>query len=121
MNDLIYVIAFTMGMLMPEGPPEDIMVQWRKGGVNNGIYSSRMACEQSLEYYGEEHIINLFLDEMNHNTAAIPFPKMMPRCVKYNRLTGIYPDYPEFDIPMNKPNDGQGASYDLGREIFRPS
>ena len=42
----------------------------------------------------------------------------MPKCVKYNRLTGIYPDYPEFDIPMNKPNDGQGVKNDgLGRSV----
>ena len=116
MSEIVYVIAITIRMLMPEGPPEDIMVQWR--GVNHGIYSTKMSCDQSLEYYGEEHIVNLFLDELNHDTGTIPFPKMMPKCVKYNRLTGIYPDYPEFDIPMNKPNDGQGVKNDgLGRSV----
>lgn len=117
MNDIVYVIAFTIGMLMPEGgEPEEVMVQWR--GIDHGIYSTHMACTQSLDLYGEEHIVNLFMDGLNYDTGVTPFPKMMPKCVEYNTITGMYPDYPEFDVPIDKPDDGQGVNNDgLGRPV----
>lgn len=102
---------------MPEGgEPEEVMVQWR--GIDHGIYRTRAACTQSLDLYGDEHIVNLFMKDLNFDIGIVPFPKMMPKCVEYDTITGMYPDYPQFDIPVDKPDDGRGVKNDgLGRQV----
>ena len=99
---------------MPTGNDE-VMVQHR--GINHGIYYSKQECEESLKEYGGEYLINEFISGLKEDPDVIPFPKSMPMCVLYNTRTAQYPDYPEFDIPVIKPDDGRSVNDGLGRPV----
>lgn len=100
------------------GETDEVLVQHR--GIDHGLYYTKEECEASLKEYGPENIMNAFLSGLKEDPEVIPYPKSMPMCVRYNTRTAQYPDYPQFDIPVNHPNDGQGVKdYDLGREIPR--
>lgn len=98
------------------GETDEVLVQHR--GIDHGLYFTKEECEFSLKDYGPENIMNAFLSGLKEDPEVIPYPKSMPMCVLYNTRTAQYPDYPQFDIPVNHPNDGQGVKNDgLGRPV----
>lgn len=100
---------------MPGGADE-VLVQHR--GIDHGLYYTKEECEASLKEYGQENIMNSFLSGLIEDPDIVPYPKSMPMCILYNTRTAQYPDYPQFDIPVNHPDDGQGVKYDrLGRPV----
>jgi len=113
LSDIVHVIAFIIGLQMPTGADE-VLVQFR--GLNT-VYYSKQDCEDALKEYGQEHIMNEFLSGLKEDPDVVPFPKSMPMCVLYDMRSGQYPDLPQFDIPVNKPDDGQSANDRLGQKI----
>jgi hypothetical protein len=115
LNEVLYVVAFIIGLQFPNSTDE-VIVQHR--GIDHGLYYTKEECETSLKEYGPEYIMNEFMSGLIEDPDVVPFPKTMPMCIRYNTRTAQYPDYPQFDVPVNHPNDGQGVNNDgLGRPV----
>lgn len=112
---ITYAIVFILGLNFSNGTVDEALVEF--GGAPHYYYTIE-ECNQSIADYGIENIINEFMGEIQASEDLIAYPKSMPFCAIYDINTGSYPEYPQFEMPENKPRER--ILYDeLGREISR--
>lgn len=103
----VLVIAFVLGFNV-QGLQDELIVQFR--GVPH-VFEDIDICEETLALYTPEYVVEEFTNTLPLTDTDDVWLTEGPGCYEYNRETAQYPKFPQFDVPLNLPDDGEGAEY----------
>ncbi len=105
--DIVLVIAFVLGFNV-QGLEDELMVQFR--GMPH-VFEEIDLCKETLATYTPEYVVEEFINTLPLTETDKVWVNEGPGCYEYNRETGQYPQFPQFDVPLDLPNEGESVEY----------